>query len=64
MIVFMNYFAYEVNINYQVVSESPTEFPAITICNLNPFDVATENTTGAYINKMVRKLYKTLQMYC
>jgi hypothetical protein len=33
-----NFLQFDVLINQQVVSESPIEFPAITVCNLNPFD--------------------------
>jgi DNA-binding XRE family transcriptional regulator len=31
------------------VYESPTEFPAVTICNLNPFDLTSDNRTGYYV---------------
>lgn len=41
--------AYEVVVSNQIVSESITEFPSVTICNLNPFDVATESYTGQYL---------------
>ncbi|CAF1056474.1 unnamed protein product [Brachionus calyciflorus] len=48
--IILTYFSFSVVVSYQVLSDSPSPFPAVTICNLNPFDVATENTTGAYIN--------------
>ncbi|CAF0821207.1 unnamed protein product [Brachionus calyciflorus] len=44
-----SYLAYEVSVNYQIVADSSAEFPAVTICNLNPFDVAAETSTGEYI---------------
>ena len=33
-----SYFSYEVNVSITVKTDVPTTFPAVTICNLNPFD--------------------------
>ena len=38
-------------INFNTKIETPAEFPAVTICNLNPFDMGTNAETGVYINK-------------
>lgn len=36
--VIKHYFKYPVLIDIQLIHESPTYFPAVTICNLNPFN--------------------------
>ena len=38
---FLEYFSYETVSKIDVISEKPTEFPAITICNANPFTTTT-----------------------
>jgi hypothetical protein len=40
--------------NYQTVVQSPTEFPAITICNINPFNTANQNTSEYMRNVLDR----------
>lgn len=35
---FLTYLQYDVVIQMQIIRESPTQFPAVTICNLNPFN--------------------------
>ncbi|CAF0843935.1 unnamed protein product [Brachionus calyciflorus] len=45
----------EVIIDYKIIQESPSEFPSFTFCNINPFDVLNENTTGLYILDTLRK---------
>jgi hypothetical protein len=44
---------YGVVVNYQSVVESPSDFPAITVCNLNPFDLTSHTTTGTYISNIL-----------
>lgn len=39
----LSYLNYEVTTNYLNIIESPTEFPAISICNLNPYDFTENN---------------------
>jgi hypothetical protein len=34
---FITFFSYNTNVNFAIVTESPTNFPSITICNINPF---------------------------
>lgn len=46
---------YEVRINYQIINESPVEFPAISICNLNPFDLKFNQQTADYIRNILIK---------
>ncbi|RNA17960.1 acid-sensing ion channel 1-like [Brachionus plicatilis] len=43
------FLAHEVVVSNQFVSESTAEYPSVTFCNLNPFDVASEPTTGEYL---------------
>ncbi|RNA20730.1 FMRFamide-activated amiloride-sensitive sodium channel isoform X1, partial [Brachionus plicatilis] len=47
--IILDYFKYEVVVSYKIVSDSPSPFPAITICNLNPFDYGTDEYTGTYL---------------
>lgn len=35
----MSYFSFEVSYSYSVINESPAVYPAITFCNLVPFNV-------------------------
>ena len=41
--------------NYQIIHESPVEFPAISFCNLNAFDVSSNPETLNYINNVLIK---------
>ncbi|RNA37541.1 FMRFamide-activated amiloride-sensitive sodium channel isoform X1 [Brachionus plicatilis] len=47
--IILAYFKYEVVVSYKIVSDSPSPFPGVTICNLNPFDVGTDEYTGTYL---------------
>lgn len=47
------YFKYSTNTKYHTIVESPTEFPAVTVCNLNPFDLARNNATGVCFKKIL-----------
>lgn len=38
LLTLLDYRTYPVNINIQEIIENPTYFPAVTICNLNPFN--------------------------
>ena len=51
----IQYFQYQTNINYQEIIETSSEFPAVTICNLNPIDFTSRNLTGDYIKKTLRR---------
>ncbi|RNA31126.1 FMRFamide-activated amiloride-sensitive sodium channel isoform X1, partial [Brachionus plicatilis] len=51
--IIMTYFKYEVVVSYKIISDSPSPFPAITICNLNTFDVSNDLSTGAYLEKIL-----------
>ena len=42
---------YGTTVSYEQVVENESEFPAITFCNLNAFDPATNRYVGDYINK-------------
>lgn len=50
--IFMSYFAYSVIINIEVVEKAPVDFPAVTICNLNPLDRRYSQT---YIDNILAK---------
>jgi hypothetical protein len=45
-----DYLEYKVNVNIVIIYESPTKFPAVTICNLNPFK---KQTAQRYINRFL-----------
>lgn len=47
-----DYFKYRVNVNVQIIYESPTYFPAITFCNLNPFYYPRAHP---YINNILKE---------
>ncbi|RNA09553.1 FMRFamide-activated amiloride-sensitive sodium channel isoform X1 [Brachionus plicatilis] len=51
--IILAYFKYEVVVSYKIVSDSPSPFPAITICNLNPFDFGTDEYTGTYLENVL-----------
>lgn len=44
---FVEYFQYQTSISITVNQELPADFPAITICNINPFN---EKISSSYIN--------------
>ena len=49
----MAYFNYDVNVDYSTALESVSEFPAVTICNLNPFDLTKSSDTTSYLIKIL-----------
>ncbi|CAF0708689.1 unnamed protein product [Brachionus calyciflorus] len=51
-IIIQDFLQFDVLINQQVVTDSPIEFPAVTVCNLNPFD---RRNAQAYIDKTLEK---------
>ena len=50
--IIVSYFSYNVLINMQIVDKSNVDFPAVTVCNLNPFD---RRYSQDYINKVLAK---------
>ena len=50
--IVLNYLSHQVLINMQVVTTIPTEFPAVTICNLNPFD---RKRSQSYIDQVLKR---------
>ena len=49
------YLQYGVNVNYQSLAETISEFPAVTICNLNPVNIDGQNTTIKYVGDILEK---------
>ena len=49
----LSYLSYGVVTSYQIVVDSPAEFPSVTLCNLNAIDLSSESTTGTYINTIL-----------
>jgi hypothetical protein len=52
--IFTSYFKYKTSVRYKTILESPTDFPAITVCNLNPIDGYTDETMN-YVAMMEQK---------
>jgi hypothetical protein len=48
-----NYFNYQAVVQISVIKQYPTYFPAVTICNLNPFNLK-HTETQEYINKLLQ----------
>ncbi len=49
------YFDYETVVGVRRIKEVQVEFPQVTICNLNAFDVGTDEFSGTYINRVLLK---------
>ena len=49
----MTYTTTVIIVSVERVRLEEAEFPAVTFCNLNAFDVATHNFSGWYINKVL-----------
>lgn len=50
--IIVSYFSYEVIINIDVVDKAPVDFPAVSVCNLNPLDRRFSQT---YIDQVLAK---------
>ena len=51
----INFFSWKTNANMVLIREAQSEFPAVTICNLNPFDFTTNKSTGDFVNQALLK---------
>jgi hypothetical protein len=49
--IFVSYFKYNTAVQFKTFVDSPAEFPAVTICNLNPIN-GDDNGTIEYIENM------------
>jgi acid-sensing ion channel 5 len=50
----ITYLTFATNVNVAIINESPIDFPAITFCNLNPFNTRNVETQD-YINMILEK---------
>lgn len=50
-----SFLQFNTNVSVKKVRTESSEFPAVTFCNLNAFDVATHNFSGWYINKILQE---------
>jgi hypothetical protein len=48
----VNYYQFQPVVQISVIQEYPTSFPAVTICNLNPFNLGNANTE-TYIDSLL-----------
>ena len=55
MISVINFLNYDTITNFKSVKETQSDFPSVTICNLNSFDAVTNPYAGSYINKVLVK---------
>ena len=51
----VSFLAFDKFVSVEIVEEEQSEFPAVTFCNLNSFDVSTHNFSGWYINKVLNE---------
>ena len=54
MISVINFLSYETVTNFRSIKETKSDFPAVTICNLNAVDVGTNTNVGKYIDKVLQ----------
>ena len=52
IIYFIKYFQYKKNINLEILNDIPANFPAVTVCNLNPFYLPRASN---YITSILQK---------
>ena len=52
----LTFFEFGTIVSVKRVRLEEAEFPAVTFCNLNAFDVATNNFSGWYINKVLQEV--------
>ncbi|CAF0724254.1 unnamed protein product [Brachionus calyciflorus] len=45
-------------INYEIIEETPAVFPAISICNLNPFKTTNSNVYNTLLNVLLENNFK------
>ena len=49
------FLGYPVNVNYQYISDTPTMFPGVTICNLNSIDLSYDPDVKNVVNNCLIK---------
>ena len=60
-LTFSNFFLWQTTTNNNFIRTPDAEFPAVTICNLNSFDMTASNYTSYYINQtLARKNYSSV----
>jgi hypothetical protein len=51
----MLYLQFGTTVSTEKIRIEEAEFPAVTICNLNAYDVASDELSGTYINKVLKE---------
>ena len=52
----MLYLQFGTTVSTEKIRIEEIEFPAVTICNLNAYDVASDELSGTYINKVLKEM--------
>ena len=53
IVTIIEFFKYRTYITSKIISETYTEFPAVTICNLNQIDITAQEFTGDLVNEIL-----------
>lgn len=48
----VGYFKFDTIITYEIKSDSSSEYPAITVCNLNPVDISASDFNREYLKNV------------
>jgi hypothetical protein len=54
IVTLIQFFKWGYFISYSSYLESPTNFPAVTICNMNPFDISMSDFAGNFLNNVIK----------
>ncbi len=49
----LQFFEFNVVVNYQKIAEMQSEFPSITLCNINSLDISERQSTGEYLMQIL-----------
>ena len=51
----VTFLEFDTIVSVEIVEITESEFPAVTFCNLNAYDVASDEFSGTYINKVLKE---------